>query len=198
MNQRVLATVIRQMEEWCDANRASQPGAVIEAVAFWARTLRREVPLGGMLAAAAGVPDRAAAAARREQTIAETLASLNEAQRSHETTRLALERTLAENWVALRLAGRRPLRRLVRRKGGRLLLYWLTMVAGIAAMVAFALALLPLAWLAERATGSEWAGFAAVVLAASFAVSAWVYSPWSATASYRLAAWLAHLEKNRR
>ena len=159
MNQRVLATLIREMEEWCDANRASQPGAVIEAVAFWARTLRREVPLGGMLAAA-GAPDRAAAAARREQTIVETLANLNEAQRrtakldemlrSHERTRRDIDRMLAENWVAVRLAGRRPLRRLLRRKGGRLLLYWLTTVAGIAAMVAFALALLPLA-LAGRA-----------------------------------------------
>jgi hypothetical protein len=135
MNQRVLATVIREMEEWCDANRASQPGAVIEAVAFWARTLRREVPLGGMLAAAASAPDRAAAA-RREQTIAETLANLNEAQRttakldemlrSHERMCRDLDRMRAENWVALRLAGRRPLRRLLRRKGGGLLLYWLS------------------------------------------------------------------------
>jgi hypothetical protein len=107
------------------------------------------------------------------------------------------ERMLAECWAA-RFASRRPLRWLLRRRAGRIVLYWLTTLAGMAAIAAVALALLPLDRLAESLTGSEWAGLIAGLLAASLVVSAWMYAPLSTTVSRRLAAWLQQLEEKPR
>jgi hypothetical protein len=198
MNPRVLAEVVREMEEWSDANRASQPDEVIEVVAFWARRLRREVPLGGMLAAAGERAANRVIAGHRQQDveaeIAQSLATLAEMRRSSAATFLKIDQMLADSW-AVRLADRRLVRWLRRRRGGRLLLFWLTMVAGIAALFGFVLALLPFGWLVESKTGSIWAGIVASSVAASFVISAWAYSPWSTTASCRLQAWLKYLEE---
>jgi hypothetical protein len=37
---RVVETVVRQMEEWCVDHRGKENHAAVEAVAFWARTLK--------------------------------------------------------------------------------------------------------------------------------------------------------------
>jgi hypothetical protein len=185
---------------------------VTDAVAFWARQLRREIPADGTLAAAqaqqraeqleqaieAQRADTKQQRAETEQTTEETLAALRGSHRKRQRSLAEfdhkIDQMLAENWAA-RVAHRPPVRWLRRRRVGRVVLYWLTMIAGMVALLAFGLALLPVGWLAERATGNAWAGFVAIVLAASLGISVWMYSPWSQTSARRLMAWLQQLEE---
>jgi hypothetical protein len=199
------------MEEWVEANRISQPAAA-DAVAFWARQLRREIPADGTLAAAKAEQraeqlaeqqraDTERTIAETKQTIAETMAALRASQR-HRKRSLAqfdhkINQMLAENW-ARRLAYRRPVRWLRRTApGGRFLLYWLTIIAGMVALGAWAGLLILLSWAIERVTGSAFLGAVAILLLASLGLSAWAYGHWSHTMTRRLMAWLQQLEEQR-
>jgi hypothetical protein len=106
-----------------------------------------------------------------------------------------LEQALAETWVT-RMANHQPFRRLIRHRPGRFLLYWLTLLAGMAILLGFAFMLVPLATLLTSFTGSPIVGISTMFLAASFVVAIWGYWPWSLSVTRRLMVWLRILEKH--